>query len=163
MVVGGGLLDLSNMLRWVFLEFAGAVIAAEGHRVGILRINSFATQRALVVHRLSGDFHLLDEVVGVLLELAFAVIAAEADEVALVVGRGLDGIAAEWARVVDRGGLDFGNGGTRIFGELALTVAAAEPDRIGGVLFYSVTAERAFFVDRAGDNADQGDQTQATQ
>ncbi len=116
------------MLRWVFLEFAGAVIAAEGHRVGFLRINSFATQRALVVHRLSGDFHLFDEVVGVLLELAFAVIAAEADEVALVVGRGLDGIAAEWASVVDRGGLDFGNGGTRIFGELALTVAAGSTD-----------------------------------
>ena len=36
-----------------------------------------------------------------------AVIAAEADEVALVVGRGLDGIAAEWANVVYRGGLDF--------------------------------------------------------
>ena len=107
MVVGRGLLDLSDMLRWFFLEFAGAVVAAEGHRVGFLRINSFATQRALVVHRLSGDFHLLDEVVGVLLELAFAVIAAEADEVALVVGRGLDGIAAEWASVVYRGGLDF--------------------------------------------------------
>lgn len=157
MVVGCGLLDFSDMLRWVFLEFAGAVIAAEGHCVGFLWINSFATQRALVVHRLSGDFHLLDEVVGVLLELTFAVIAAEADEVALVVGRGLDGIAAEWARVVYRSGLDFGDGGTRIFGELALTVAAAEPYRIGGVLFYSVTAERAFFVDWAGDNTDQGD------
>ena len=135
MVVGCGLLDLSDMLRWVFLEFAGAVIAAEGHRVGFLRINSFATQRALVVHRLSGDFHLLDEVVGVLLELAFAVIAAEADEVALVVGRGFDWIAAEWAHVVDRGGLDFGNGGTRIFGELAQAIATTEANRVcGGIL-----------------------------
>ena len=164
MVVGGGLLDFSNMLRWVFLEFAGAVIAAEGHRVGFLRINCFATQRALVVDRLAGDFDLLDKVVGVFFEFALTVVAAEANEVALIVGRGLNGIAAEWACVVDRSGLYFGNGGSRILGEFALAITTAESDRVGGFLLDSIAAERAFRVYRVGgDGTDHGYQTKATQ
>ena len=126
MDVAGLLLDLGNVLSRVFLEFASAIIAAEGHSVGFLRINCFATQRAFVVDRLAGDFDLFDKVVGVFFEFALAVVAAEANEVALVAGCRLDGIAAEWACVVYRSGLDLGNRGSRVFRELALTVATAE-------------------------------------
>ena len=159
-----GLLDLSNVLCRVFLEFSSAIIAAEGHRVGFLRINCFATQRALVVDRLAGDFDLLDKVVGVLFKFTLTVVAAEANKVALVAGCGLDGIATEWACIIDRSGLDLGNGGSWIFGELTLTVAAAEADRVGGFLLDSIAAERAFRVYRVGgDGANHGYQTKATQ
>ena len=151
------------MLGRILLEFAGAVVAAEGDRVGLLRVNRTAAERALVVDCLAGDLHLLDEVVGILLELALAVVAAETNEVTFVAAGGLDGVAAERALVVDRGGLDLGDGGSRILGELALAVATAEPDRVGGFLLYGVTAERALGIDRAGDGADHDDQTQATQ
>ena len=145
------------MLGRILLEFASAVVAAEGNRVGLLRVDCATAERALVVDRLTGNFHFLDEVVGILFEFALAVVAAEANEVALVAGRGLDGIATEWACIIDRSGLDLGNGGSRIFGELTLTVAAAEPDRVGGFLLDSITAERAFFVDRAADGANNND------
>ena len=164
MVVAGCLLDLGDVLGRVLLEFAGTVVAAECNRVGLLRVDCSTAERALVVDRLAGDFHLLDEVVGVLFEFALAVVAAEANEVALVVGCGLDGIAAEWACVVYRSGLNLGNRCSRIFRELALTVAAAEPNRVGGFLLDSIAAERAFRVYRVGgDGANHGYQTKATQ
>ena len=97
------------MLGRILLEFTGAVVAAEGDRVGLLRVNRAAAERALVVDCFAGDLHLLDEVVGVLLKLALAVIAAKADEIALVAGGCLDGVAAKRALIVDRGGLDFGD------------------------------------------------------
>ena len=164
MVVAGCLLDLGDVLGRVFLEFASAVVAAEGNRVGLLRVDCATAERALVVDRLTGNFHLLDEVVGILFEFALAVVAAEANEVALVAGCRLDGIAAEWACVVYRSGLNLGNRGSRIFGELTLTVAAAEADRVGGFLLDSIAAERAFRVYRVGrDGTDHGYQTKATQ
>ena len=164
MVVAGCLLDLGDVLGRVFLEFAGAIVAAEGNREGFLRVDCATAERALVVDRLTGNFHLLDEVVGILFEFALAVVAAEANKVALVAGCGLDGIATEWACIIDRSGLDLGNGGSWIFGELTLTVAAAEADRVGGFLLDSIAAERAFRVYRVGgDGTDHGYQTKATQ
>ena len=164
MVVAGCLLDLGDVLGRVFLEFAGAIVAAEGNREGFLRVDCATAERALVVDRLTGNFHLLDEVVGILFEFALAVVAAEANEVALVVGCRLDGIAAEWACVVDRSGLYFGNGCSRILGEFALAITTAESDRVGGFLLASIAAERAFRVYRVGgDGANHGYQTKATQ
>ena len=157
MYVACSLLDLSNVLCRVFLEFSSAIIATESNGVSFLRIDRSTAEWTLVVYSFAGDFHLLDKVVGVLFKFTLTVVAAEANKVALVAGRGLDGIATEWACIIDRSGLDLGNGGSRIFGELTLTVAAAEPNRVGGFLLDSIAAERALVIYRAGNGANNND------
>ena len=95
------------------IKLAGAVRTTECH-LGTIKVgnvfgnNILPTERTIRID--VSRFHcryLIDKLARISIQLAFAVIAAEADEVALVVGRCLDGIAAEWASVVYRGGLDF--------------------------------------------------------
>ena len=163
MYVACSLLDLSNVLCRIFLEFSSAIITTESNGVSFLRIDRSTAEWTLVVYSFAGDFHLLDKVVGVLFKFALTVVAAEANKVAFVAGCGLDGITAEWACVVDRCGFHLGNRSSRIFCEFTLAITTAESYRVGGILFDSITTKWAFFIDRASDDTDNGCQTQATQ